>query len=133
MEIMIDDTNRDPGMIPEGFVYRDQSKRDPWWVKSVDKITVQTDASIAEKPTTHMIIMSMMKRLNDPDAPRQRDNLVKKIKSGEPGFRLPEVSLEFASQTYFQSGVDIDGGLINGFRKLREVIDDQVHTPEGWA
>ncbi len=121
---------RDPGTIPEGFVYRDQSKRYPWWVKSADQITVPTDASEIEKPTTHMIIMSIMRRLEDPDAPRQRDNLVKKIKNGEPGFRLPEVSLEFASQTYFQCGIDIDGGLISGFSGLREIIDDQVHTPE---
>jgi reductive dehalogenase len=123
-------TLRDPGTIPEGFVYRDQRKRYPWWVRSVDKITVPTDASEIEKPTTHMIIMGIMRRLEDPETPTQRNNLIKKIKSDAPGFSLPDVSLEFASQTYFQSGIDIDGDIIGGFRKLREIIDDQVHTPE---
>jgi len=121
---------KDPGTIPKEFVYRDQRGRYPWWVKSVDKITVQTNAAEIQKPTLNMIIMSLMKRQNDPEYPRQRDNLIKKIKNRTPGFSLPEVSLEFASQTYFQSGVNIDGGLIGGFRKLREIIAGQVHTPE---
>ena len=47
-------TLRDPGTIPEGFVYRDQRKRYPWWVKSVDKITVPTDASEIEKPANSL-------------------------------------------------------------------------------
>lgn len=123
-------TFRDPGTIPEGFVYRNQRKRYPWWVKSVDKITVQTDASEIEKPTTNMIIMAIMRRLEDPETPTQRNTLIKKIKSGTPGFSLPDVSLEFASQTYFQSGIDIDGNVIQGFREIRAKIDDQVHTPE---
>ena len=120
----------DPGIIPKGFVYRDHRKRYPWWVKSVDQITVPIDASEIEKPTTNMIIMSIMRRLEDPESPTQRNNIIKKIKSGAPGFSLQDVSLEFASQTYWQAGIDIDGDIIRGFRKLREIIDDQVHTPE---
>ncbi|MBW2141813.1 MAG: reductive dehalogenase [Deltaproteobacteria bacterium] len=120
----------DPGAISEGFVYRDQSKRYPWWVKSVDRITVETNASEIQKPTINMIMMSLMRRGQNPDQPRQRDGLVNKISNGTPGFSLPDVSLEFASQTFFQSGVNVDGGLISGFRKIREVISDQVHTPQ---
>jgi reductive dehalogenase len=120
----------DPGMIPEEFVYRDQGKRYPWWVKSVDRITVETNASEIQKPTTNMIMMGLMRRAQNQDQPRQRASLVKKIKNGTPGFSLPDVSLEFASQTFWQSGVDIDGGVIRGFRKLREVISGQVHTPQ---
>jgi reductive dehalogenase len=118
-------------MIPEGFVYRDQSKRYPWWVKSVNRITVQTDASIMEKPTTHIIIMRLMEKMqSDTEVPGQRPSLIRNIKNGLPGFSLPDVALEFASQTYFQSGIDIDGNIITGFSGLREIIDDQIHTPE---
>ncbi len=121
---------RDPGIIPEGFVYRNQSKRYPWWVKSVDRITVETNPSEIQQPTTNMIMMGLMRRLENPYEHTHRTTLVNKIKNGVPGFGLPDVSLEFASQTYFQAGIDIDGKMINGFRKLRELIDDQVHTPE---
>ena len=38
------------GTILEGFIYRDQKKRYPWWVKSVDKVTKKTDDSIAKQP-----------------------------------------------------------------------------------
>jgi reductive dehalogenase len=121
----------DPGAILEGFKYRVQSRRYPWWVKSTDGFTVPTDASIMEKPTTHIIVMKLMEKMqSDVEVPGQRPSLVKKIKSGAPGFSLPDVSLEFASQTYFQSGVDIDGNIIMGFGPLREIISGQVHTPE---
>lgn len=125
------DNPPDPGTILEGFKYRDQSRRYPWWVKSTDKITVQTDASIMEKPTTHIILTRLLEKMQgEVEMPGQRPSLVKKIKSGAPGFGLPDVSLEFASQTYFQSGVDIDGNIIMGFTGLREIISGQVHTPE---
>ncbi len=124
------DKAKNSGRIPEGFVYRDQRKRYPWWVKSTDHITVETDVSTIEKPTTNMIIMSVMNRMSDPDAPSQRKNLIKKITNKTPGFNLPDASLLFASQTFWQSGIDIDGLPIQGYQDLRKIIDDQVHTPE---
>lgn len=119
-------SKNDPGHIPDGFVYRDQGKRYPWWVKSVDRITVENKSSEIQKPTTNMIIMSLMRRLEDPEAPWQRQYLVKKIRNGDPGFNLPDVSLEFASQAYFQSSLDIDGNSNQAFRKIREVISGRV-------
>jgi epoxyqueuosine reductase len=129
-DILHGEKTGNPGRIPEGFVYRDQRKRYPWWVKSTDRITVETDASTIEKPTTHMIIMSVMKRLSDPDAPSQRKNMINRIKNKTPGYELPDVSLLFASQSFWQAGIDIDGLPISGFQQLREIIDDQLHTPE---
>ena len=124
------DISENPGRILEGFVYRDQRKRYPWWVKSTDRITVETDASRIEKPTTHMIIMSVMKRMSDPDAPSQRKNMIRRIKNKIPGYELPDVSLVFASQSFWQAGINIDGLPISGYQQLREIIDDQLHTPE---
>jgi hypothetical protein len=88
------------------------------------------EPSELQQPKTNMIMMGLMRRLENPNEHTHRSTLVNKIKNGVPGFSLPDVSLEFASQTYFQAGIDIDGKMINGFRKLREIIDDQVHTPE---
>jgi len=116
-----------PGTIPEGFVYREQRGRYPWWVKSVDTITVQTDADAIRKPVSNMILKGVMGK---PELLRQREGLSKKVKNGAPGYSLTDVSLEFASQTYFQSGVSLDGELINSYRGLRKIISQQVHSPE---
>ena len=124
------DKSKSLGSIPEGFVYRDQRKRYPWWVKSRDRIAVETDASSIEKPTTNLMEMSVMYRMSDPDAPSQRKNMIKRIKNKTPGYSLPDVSLLFASQSFWQAGVDIDGLSIQGYQELRKIIDDQLHTPE---
>jgi reductive dehalogenase len=121
----------EPGKIPEGFVYRDQKKRYPWWVKSTDRITVEVDTSKIEKPTTHMIQMAVMRRLQNPeDSAGQRPNIIANIKKQAPGFTLPDVSMVSASQTFFQSGINIDGMIINEYRQIRELISGQVHNPE---
>ncbi len=121
----------EPGKIPEGFIYRDQKKRYPWWVKSRDRITVEVDTSKIEKPTTHMIQMAVMRRLQNPeDARSQRPNIIANIKKQAPGFTLPDVSMVSASQTFFQSGINIDGMIINEYRQIRELISGQVHNPE---
>ena len=44
-------TSLDSDKVP----YRNQKKRFPWWVKSVDKITTQVDESIMEKPKRNVI------------------------------------------------------------------------------
>ena len=121
----------EPGKILEGFVFRDQKKRYPWWVKSTDRITVEVDESKIEKPTTHMIMMSAMRRMKDPENYKyQRPNIIANIKRKAPGFTLPDVSMVSASQTFWPSGIDIDGMVINEYRQLRELISNQVHYPE---
>ncbi|MBW2062426.1 MAG: reductive dehalogenase [Deltaproteobacteria bacterium] len=121
----------EPGKIPEGFVYRDQKKRYPWWVKSTDRITVEVDTSKIEKPTTHMIQMAIIRRLQNPEASAgQRPSIIANIKKQAPGFTLPDVSMVSASQTFFQAGISIDGGIINEWRQIRELISGQVHNPE---
>lgn len=51
---------RDPGAIPDGFVYRDQRGRYPWYVKSVDRITTPVDASIWERKTSDKFMMLIL-------------------------------------------------------------------------
>jgi reductive dehalogenase len=124
-------TTDDPGAILKGFKYRDQSRGYPWWVRSTDTITVPTDLSIMEKPTTNIIMLRLMEKIQSGvETPGQRPMLIKKMKRGAPGFSLPDVALQFASQTYFQSGVDIDGKIIMGYAGIRDNISGQVHTPE---
>jgi hypothetical protein len=41
---------KDPAGIPEGYVFRDQRGRYPWWVKSVDRITTPVDVAASAQP-----------------------------------------------------------------------------------
>ncbi len=121
----------EPGKIPEGFIYRDQKKRYPWWVKSTDRITVEVDTSKIERPATHMVQMAVMRRMKNPEEPAgQRPSIIANIKKQAPGFTLPDVSMVSASQTFWQAGINIDGGMINEWRQIRELISGQVHNPE---
>ena len=52
----------DPGTLPDGFVYRDQKGRYPWWVRSVDRITTPVDASTWERKRIDRIMMNMGSR-----------------------------------------------------------------------
>jgi hypothetical protein len=83
---------KDPGMIPEGFVYRDQTSRYLWWVKSIDRITVEMDPTEIQRPDTNMIMMGMTQRREHPGESTHRNILMKKIKNGIPGFSLPDGS-----------------------------------------
>ena len=102
---------RDPGTILERFVYRDQSGRYPWWVKSVDRITTPVDASIWERKTTDKFMMLIL----DPDEnekakvrlEKARKRMLKKMRNQEPGSRLQDFALHYASETYFAAGIDL--------------------------
>ena len=42
------------------MIYRDQKKRYPWWVKTVDEITTETDDSRSSKPDFHRIAHTIL-------------------------------------------------------------------------
>ena len=128
-------TFRDPGTIPEGFVYRDQSGRYPWWVKSVDRITTPVDASIWERKTTDKFMMLIL----DPDENQKakarlekaRERMLKKMRNQEPGSRLQDFALHYASETYFAAGIDLfNAGFITKLLEIRAIVSTLIHPPE---
>jgi len=112
----LNETSRsDPGMIPEGFVYRDQSKRYPWWVKSVDKITTEVDESIMEKPGPTVITWFMRQPFEEIGKimGKGRINYTEKIKNSEPGSRLQDVALHQAASSFWWAGGRLSGQQAN--------------------
>lgn len=120
------------GRIPEGFIYRDQSKRFPWWVKSVDKITTETDDSTAKRPED--VVFSLLRKRvvkgTHDGAARNRDMLIEKVKSSVPGSRIEDVALLFASGTYFAGGATLDGKGFDGIERIAEIVSVQIHPPQ---
>jgi epoxyqueuosine reductase len=91
-------------------VYRDQSKRYPWWVSSVDRITTQVDESIMEKPRGSIIswvpqqppeyLMQLMAKGKD---------YVPRVQNNEPGNRLQDVALHQAASSFWWAGTKMNG------------------------
>jgi len=120
------------GTIPSGFTYRDQSKRFPWWVKSVDQITTETDEAAAKRPEDVLFSLfrkGVVKGISDGNA-RNRHMLTEKIKGNVPGSRIEDVSLLFASGTYFAGGATLDGLGFDGIERIAEIVSVQIHPPQ---
>ena len=123
----------DPGTIPRGFVYREQRGRYPWWVKSVDKITTPVDASIWERKTIDKVLMMMGPQREDAKAKleRAREQMINKMRNNEPGSRLQDFALHYASETYFAGGISLfTGGFIPEFLKIHNIVSTLIHPPE---
>jgi reductive dehalogenase len=122
----------DPGTLPDGFVYRDQRGRYPWWVRSVGRITTPVDASTWERKRIDRIMMNMGSRregARDRAAPGKR--IIERMKNDEPGSRLQDFALHYASETYFAAGVDMfSGGFILKLLDIRAAISTLIHPPE---
>lgn len=106
----------DPGMNSEGFVYRDQSKRYPWWVKSVDNITTPVDESIMEKPKGNIISWlskqppeKMIKLVMS-----GKDNYSRRVQNNEPGTRLQDVALHQAASSFWWAGGKMNNEMLGG-------------------
>lgn len=125
---------KDPASIPEGYVFRDQRGRYPWWVKSVDRITTQVDLSVWQRKTTDRI----MKMVFGPDQPemaarleKSRPKMIQRMKDEVPGHRLQDFALHYASETYFAAGVDLfKAGMILEFLNIRKTVGALIHPPE---
>jgi len=104
------------GRIPEGFVYRDQSKRYPWWVKSVDKITTQVDESIMEKPRGNIIswFVRQPAEYRDEIAASGKANYSRRVQNNEPGARLQDVALHQAASSFWWAGAKMNGEFPQG-------------------
>jgi hypothetical protein len=81
--------------MPGRYVYRDQRKRYPWWVKSVETITAQVDGSIMEKPKG-TIVQWLFKQpigyIFDPVG-SGKEKYFQRVQNDEPATRLQDVAL----------------------------------------
>ncbi|MCP4756985.1 MAG: reductive dehalogenase [Proteobacteria bacterium] len=107
----------------ENVVFRDQSQRYPWWVKSVDKITTEIDESVMERPRG-TIIKWLMKQ--------PPEDLIKLITSGknkytnrvqneEAGTRLRDVALHQAATSFWWIGGKMNNEMAAG--SMTDLLD----------
>jgi reductive dehalogenase len=124
---------KDPGSIPEGFVFRTQKGRYPWWVKSVNHITTPVDTSTWERKTTDKLSILYVTERQKTAATleKARERMIEKIKNSEPGSRLQDFALHYASETYFASGTSRFGTDFKGQgQKIHEIVGTLIHPPE---
>jgi reductive dehalogenase len=91
-----------PGFDIGAVKYRDQRKRYPWWVKTVDEITTETDDSRLEKPKFHAIAHGALfepERLEE-NAEKSKEFVATGIKEDIAGRSLPDLALHYAANTY---------------------------------
>ncbi len=83
-------------------VFRDQKKRYPWWVKSVDTITTETDDSRSKKADDSKTAASedKQKKREEPSWEEITGHVVKGIKENIPGRTLPDLALHYSAATY---------------------------------
>ena len=124
---------KDPAAIPDGYVFRDQRGRYPWWVKSVDQITTPVDVSAWERTKTNKILMMLGPEREESLARKKpaRRRMIEKMLNNEPGNRLQDFALHYASETYFAAGVDMfNVGFILEFLNIHKAVGSLIHPPE---
>jgi reductive dehalogenase len=82
--------------------YRTRKKRYPWWVKTVDRITTETDDARFKKPDMHIILhFGIFERDNwENNAEQSKAYVTKGVKENIPGRTLPDLALHYAANTY---------------------------------
>ena len=115
------------------YKFRSQRGRYPWWVKSVEEMTTETDDSIARQPGIPIVGQAMFGKGRDEylalvakGQARLRENILNKL----PGWRIQDFSLIFASGTYFPGGYTFDGNYYDGIEQVNKIISVQVHRPD---
>ena len=93
----------EPTIKDDSIVFRDQKKRYPWWVKSVDSITTETNDSRIKKPEDLRPSESKDKQKKKREEPGWEEitgHVVKGIKENIPGRTLPDLALHYSTNTY---------------------------------
>ena len=121
------------GTIPNGYLYRDQSKRYPWWVKSVDRITTEIDESAWQRKVTDQIQMGLFGNPEQAkkDAKKAVKKIVERITNDVPGNQLKDLALHYASTTFFAGGVsNFEGNFITHMFAIMKAASKVIHPPE---
>ena len=121
------------GTLPEGFVYRDQKKRYPWWVKSVDRVTTEIDESAWDRKVTDKIQTGLY---GDREAAKKAaekgvEKLTERLRNEVPGNQLKDIALHYASTTFFAAGVSMfEADFIMHAVPMIKAARKVIHPPE---
>ena len=117
----------------EGEEFRVGKKRYPWWVKTVDRMTTELDAS-KQADAKHNLLVDMfvvqrekLNKLLD----QSKKNVIKGIKKNEPGKTLRDLALHYAANSYMSSSVGSIGDAFFDFQPgIEEMQGDwKLHPP----
>ena len=122
-----------------GLTIRKRKYKYPWWVKTVDKITTETNPDIATKPPllTAVTYGKAMKSDEDRDASNSigkayvKEGLVNNI----PGRTLPDLALHYALHSDMTMG---SSGLFDAPRNVaisnhEELVNFNLHPPQDFG
>ncbi len=117
------------------IVFRNQRKRYPWWVKSVDKITTELDDSLQTKPTEMQNFSPGSGKKKDRKKPTREDiigHVVKGIKEDIPGRTLPDMALHYSANTYMHYTIGSLGDpMFNIMPGINEIQNTwKLHPPQ---
>jgi reductive dehalogenase len=116
----------------KGYKFRDQRKRYPWWVKSVDKMTTETDDAVSERPAT---IPTLVYYTTDMEnylkrKAKGRARMIENINNNIPGWQIQDIALMYASRTYLASGQNKTGTFSDGQERIAEIVASLIVTPD---
>ncbi len=106
--------------------------RYPWWVKTVDRMTTETDDAITVRPDLSIIAYGMAMETER----WLKDNIlgatfaIENIKNNVPGHTLKDFALHYACGTFFREGLGWAGPPVPGMWDLNEGADQNVHPPQ---
>ncbi len=120
---------RSTRMNQNGLTTRTRKYKYPWWVKTVDEITTETDPGIAEKPPllnftsyfNSLIPDEEVERLNAEAKEYVREGIVNNI----PGRSLPDLALHYAAHAYLTPG---SMGSFDAPRSVTTAAHEEIQT-----
>ena len=116
----------------KGYKFRDQRKRYPWWVKSVDKMTTETNDAVSERPAIIPTLIYYTTGREDylKRKEKGRARTIENIKNNVPGWQIQDVALMYASRTYLATGQNKTGTFFDGQERIAEIVASLMVTPD---
>ncbi len=117
----------------EKVKYRPERQyRYPWWVKTVNKITTETNDAITMKPLANLPLLMIMTETEKwlQDGIQGSKLTINNIKNNVPGSSLKDFALHYAAGSFFRWGLGRNGSIISGREIFAEVTEQNIHTPK---
>ncbi len=121
-----------------GLTIRKRKYKYPWWVKTVDRITTETNPDLMEKPGLNQLIYRVT-MLSDKESSEPRDQAKEYVKDGivknVPGRTLPDLALHYACHAYMTAGSSgsFDSPRLVLPKAHKELLTYNLHPPQDFG
>ena len=115
--------------------YRQRKKRRyPWWVKSVEQITTETDDTRHVKPDMHFLMSLALVENEQAQAKidQSKEVVARMVRDQVPGKSVRDLALHYAANTYHSSTIGSLGDpVFTDFPGLRKIQNSwKLHPPQ---